>query len=578
MIARRALVFAVLIASHGCATADRTPAVTVVEDAVVCDAAHPGAAADMTGDAIDETGCARRAIGDIDPQGRVLWVRSEVSIAVEAGRPPEPLGVVVAAMASSEVYWNGHRIGANGVPGASREAEIPGTLDAEFHVPPGVVRAGRNLLALKLASFHNPLPVRSPIHLVLVGPYRFTQGRLAAFYAPSLMTAGALLVMLIYFAARFAGDRRDRGSLLIAMMAGFAVLQLAAEVWRGFATFPYPLQVPRLLAIALCSAGFALCVAAHVARRFVPARSGRRVALAAALTAIIAPLGPGYDPKALLAAVVPVAVALVIAVGAVRRRCPGAGPVAIALAGFLALIVAAPELFLDRVFYLATAGLAFALAIHQARALRRARAAEDAARERAVRLELELVKRRIVPHFLMNTLNALVDWVESEPRVGVKMIEALAGEFQLLSRMSDRALVAIADEIALCERHLEVMSYRVDRAFSLRVDGVDRALAIPPGVLHTLVENAFSHGRLDSGAAFHLCQTDGERGVVLALRTPPVSGRGPGGGHGQGLAYVRARLEAAFGGGATLRDGPDRDGWLTVITLPRVAPALPEPP
>jgi len=569
MVTHGLLVFAVLLASGACATTAVDRTVIKLGDVVVCDGALPVAAA--TDAAVDPPGCSRREVQDIDPQGRVLWVRVGVWISDEDDAARAPLGVFVAAMASSEVFWNGQRLGANGVPGASRDAESPGLLDADFPVPPSVVHPGRNVLAVKLASFHNPLPVRAPVHWIFVATYHRALGWLASFYAPALMTAGALLLVAIYFAARFAGDRRDRDSLLVALMAGFSIVQLAAEAWRAFATFPYPLQVPRLIVIVLCSAGFALCVAAHVARRFAPERWRRHLAVAGALTAIVAPLGPGFDAKALLGTLVPIAVALAVVVPAAWRGGSGARPVVIVLAGFLALVVVDPELFLDRTFYLATTGLAFALAIHQAGALRRARAAEDVARERAVRLELELVKRRIVPHFLMNTLNALIDWVESEPRIGVKMIEALAGEFQLLSQMSDRALVALADEIALCERHLEVMSYRVDRAFSLAVDGVDRTLAIPPGVLHTLIENAFTHGRFNDGAAFHLCQTQDDRGVVLALRTPAVSGPGAGRGHGEGITYVRARLDAAFGDGATLSDGPDRGGWLTVITLPRLA-------
>jgi hypothetical protein len=399
-------------------------------------------------------------------------------------------------------------------------------------------------------------------------------GGFLRYYTPSLMTAGALLLVAIYFAIRFVGDRGGRGapsSLLVALMAGFAVVQLAAETWRAFGAFPYPLQVPRLIVIALCSTGFALCAAAEVARSFDPERWRRHVGVAAALTAAIAPWGPGFDGRALLGALVPVAVALVAAIRGVRRGSPGAWPVAAALAGFIALVVVDPERFLDRTFYLAVTALAFVLAVHQARALHRARAAEELARGRAVRLELELVKRRIVPHFLMNTLNALIDWVESEPRTGVKMIEALAGEFQLLAQMSDRAWVALGDEIALCERHLEVMSYRVDRAFSLTVEGVDRTLAIPPGVIHTLVENAFTHGRFQDGAAFDLRQTEDDHALHLALRTPAPAAPRAGSGRGDGLAYVRARLDAAFGAGAALRDGPDGAGWLTVISMPRPA-------
>src|SRR5262249_34275915 len=159
---------------------------------------------------------------------------------------------------------------------------------------------------------------------------------------------------------------------------------------------------------------------------------------------------------------------------------------------------------------------------------------------RATLLELELLKRRIAPHFLMNTLNALAEWVESDPKAGVRMIEALAGEFRLLSQISDRAMIPLSEEIALCRRHLEVMSFRVDHPFSLTVKGVDESIEVPPGVLHTLVENAFTHGRFAQGGEFELVSEMEKDGVRLVLLTPPAQRaevtRAP---RGEGLAYVR---------------------------------------
>lgn len=569
MFTRGALVIAMLLA--GCAPSSPGAAAPFVwiGETVVCDRAEP-ADPEL---ALAGSGCARRSIHDIHPQGRVLWIKHAVSLPGYASTRAGPLGVFVAAMASSEAFWNGASLGRNGVPGARRDDEVPGLLDADFFIPPDAIRPGRNVLVLELSSFHNPLPVSSPIHGVVVAPYRELLGMISLYYLPALLTAGVLLLAAVYFAVRFATDRRDRRALLVALMTGCSLAQLAAETWRSFGAFPYPLQVPRLIMIAVCSGGFGLCAAALVLRRFAAARWGRYLVAAALLTVAIAPFASGYDWKAVLAATLPICVALVVAVReALRpapRREPGARRVAAALSGFVALVVIDPVRFLDRALFLAVAALALVLVLDEIGALRRARAAEEATRARALRLELELWKRRIAPHFLMNTLNALIDWVESHPRTGVKMIEALAAEFRLLSQMSDRALVPIGDEIALCEHHLEVMSYRVDRRFELTVDGVDRALAIPPGVLHTLVENAFTHGRFDDGATFELAQHAVGDELELTLRAPAPSRPGVGSGRGEGTGYVRSRLAAAFGARAELVEGPDAGGWLSTIRIPR---------
>ena len=227
---------------------------------------------------------------------------------------------------------------------------------------------------------------------------------------------------------------------------------------------------------------------------------------------------------------------------------------------------------MERTVYLAIWLLTLVLVVDQVRELL-APARRRGSQPRAAKLELELLRRRIAPHFLMNTLNALTEWVESDPKTGVKMIEALADEFRLLSQVSDRPLIPLADEIALCRRHLEVMSYRVGRAFTLRADNVDGATEIPPGVLHTLVENAFTHGRFSGGEEFVLTQWRDDDADHLTLLSPPAEPAPPPKvSSGQGLAYVRGRLEAAFGAGARLIGGPTSNGWLSELILPRPRP------
>jgi LytS/YehU family sensor histidine kinase len=281
------------------------------------------------------------------------------------------------------------------------------------------------------------------------------------------------------------------------------------------------------------------------------------------------PFMPGFDGMTLGLIIAPTAVSLAAAGQGIVARRPGAIVTAIALSVFLASQFIFAQGFLDTTLYIAVGLLALVLFVDQAVELRRSRRAAAEAGRKASLLELELLRRRIAPHFLMNTLNALTEWVESDPKTGVKMIEALAGEFRLLSQIADRTLIPLGDEIALCRRHLEVMSYRTDRAFTLRADDVDERIEIPPGVLHTLVENAFTHGRFADGAEFVLKQEREGESVKLALLAPqaeaPAAPREEG---GQGLSYVRARLEAAFGAAASFAGRATPQGWLSEILLP----------
>jgi len=503
-------------------------------------------------------------------QNELVWLLGNIDVP-EGLADQAPLGFHIGAIAAREVWWNGERIGNSGQPGASRDTETPGDLDTVHWIPPQLIRA-QNTVALRLSTLHAGFPVSTPVHYIFVAPFGEARAMMLSGSAPGLATTGALIAAALFFGFAWATDRRAVGSLFISLMALCVVGQFVLEHIRAITTYPYPMHVWRLVGIAVLAFAFALTMTAYVAGRFTPRRWRLHVAIAAGLGLAGIPVMHGFDGLTLGLILAPSTVALAAALQGLRARRSGALVTTLALTVFVALQLVENAAFIERTFYLSVSFLTLVLFVDQVRTLRRAREAETLATRRAAVLELELLRRRIAPHFLMNTLNALSEWVESDPKTGVKMIEALAEEFRLLSQVSDRPLIPLGEEIALCRRHLEVMSYRVDRAFSLSVRNVDETEQVPPGVLHTLVENAFTHGRFGDGGEFVLTSETDDRGQRLVLLTPqadsPREGLKAGSG-GEGLAYVRRRLEAAFGVGAHVDSGATPDGWRTVITLPR---------
>lgn len=511
-------------------------------------------------------------LNDVDSQGRVVWVTGRIDVAAGFAETA-PIGLFTGALASREMWWNGTRIGEVGRVGTSRDEETPGDLDAVTWIPPQLIRAGENTVAIRYSTFHLAMPVTTPVHYIYAGRMGITRSLMRE-YAPTIAATGALIAAALFFGLTFFANRRELGPLFIALMSVFAVGQLWLESLRGLTSFAYPLQIWRLSAIGVLALAFGLALTAYVAPRFAPRRWTLYLGAAALFALALWPIMPGFDGMALGFILGPSIVSLVATVEGVRARATGAVLTLAALLAFVALQFIENALFLDRTFYIAVTLLMLALFVDQVRVLRRAREAEEQARRRATLLELELLKRRIAPHFLMNTLNALAEWVESDPKTGVKMIEALAEEFRLLSQISDRQLIPLSEEIALCRRHLEVMSYRVDRAFSLSVKDVDAQAEVPPGVLHTLIENAFTHGRFAEGGEFALTrEADVSGASKLVLVTPPSTSEGAPArtSGGEGLAYVRRRLEAAFGIGAHVESGAAGKGWRTVLTIPRPA-------
>lgn len=509
----------------------------------------------------------------VDPQRRLMWMRTRVSLPAgtgQSGGEYRPVALHVSLLASYEVFWNGVRVGGNGIPAATPEGETPGRLDRRFEIPSHLLRAGDNLLALRMSSFHAHRVLSRPMHVlgVEVGPasggYRTTSRLLLA------AAGGALLLGALYFGAMFFSDRRDRASLLLGLLSLSIFGQLCAEMARIF-PYAYPLHVVRLEVILGCAVLSGLLLVAYALQRF--AMTGRVGTLASVLAIMLAGIGftSGYDGKTAVALLVPMIGALVVAVRAWVARRPGAPGMSIAIVLVLVSFLVAPERFIDETYYFAATAFLLFLFAQQVADLRRAQEEREAARLRSMRLELELVKRQIQPHFLMNTLTALSELLESNPRAGVRMIEALAAELRSLAEVSGRTTVPMSTELDLCRAHLQVMGFRMEQSFELVADRIDGNAPVPPGVFHTLIENAFTHNRFPRGAVFALEQGSGADGRrIYTLRTP-LGGARPAGAEGQGTTYVKARLREAFGNAGSFTAGVVADEWHAVVEMPACA-------
>jgi len=109
-------------------------------------------------------------------------------------------------------------------------------------------------------------------------------------------------------------------------------------------------------------------------------------------------------------------------------------------------------------------------------------------------LENQLLKKSIQPHFILNSLASLQELIEQNTEQASDFVEKLADEFRLLSQVSHQSLILLSDEIEMCKTHLKIMEYRKNACFEFITEGLDGNEQTPPGIFHTLVENAITHG------------------------------------------------------------------------------------
>ena len=163
---------------------------------------------------------------------------------------------------------------------------------------------------------------------------------------------------------------------------------------------------------------------------------------------------------------------------------------------------------------------------------------------------LQALQARIRPHFLFNSLNAVLSLIRRDPRRAERTLEDLAELFRAL--MSDsRNLVRLADEIHLIERYAAIEQLRLgDRLrMSWELDNAPMDAMMPALVLQPLLENAVYHGiEPGTGAGDVLVRVErrGDR-VLMRIENPWLQpGSGTRAGNHMALDNIRERLMLFF--------------------------------
>lgn len=169
---------------------------------------------------------------------------------------------------------------------------------------------------------------------------------------------------------------------------------------------------------------------------------------------------------------------------------------------------------------------------------------------------------RIRPHFLFNSLNAVVSTIRSDPRRAETALEELAELFRALLQ-DPQELVPLSEELSLCRKYLALERLRLGDRLQMTWD-IDRCppdALMPPLMLQPLLENAVCHGIEPMAEPGHINLRLVSAGGMLAVElSNPFE---PGHVHAQGnrmaLGNIRERLDLFFGQAATL-DSEVKDG------------------
>ncbi|MEM8599699.1 MAG: histidine kinase [Bacteroidota bacterium] len=518
----------------------------------------------------DDTAWALTHVLALPDSAGVMWVRFELDVP-----ETETLGLSVSGAVANDVFWDGVFLGSAGRVGSSPRTEVPGPMDVDLRVPDSLAAAGSHVVALRLSSFHRPAAANGLLLHVIAGEYGVLLREPLYGIALPLVFLGAFVLIALYHGLLFTADRRW-ASLLTGLLCLAMALLLVAEGWRVVFGYPYDWHVVRLRIIETLTWATGVLLVATLAAQFEVSRGRALVlSLGALLTVVLVASGP-HEVGTFAVFALSIALSLGISWWAIRHRKPGARLVFAGVAVCLVALVVARDDFMEAALFPAFGVLLAGLLTNLGLQSRRQHQRHVATRATKARLEAELLRKHLHPHFLMNALTSIIEWVETDPPQGAKALEALSSELRMLADVSDRTVISMGRELALCRAHLDVMGYRKGNTFALQAASVDTAAAIPPAVIHTLVENAITHNAYPEGpVTFVLREERTSTHRVLTFEAPLASASPALRPERGGLRYVRARLDECAPGRWALDSGPDSGAWITRLQLPLVLPLEP---
>ncbi len=202
----------------------------------------------------------------------------------------------------------------------------------------------------------------------------------------------------------------------------------------------------------------------------------------------------------------------------------------------------------------------------------RARALSPAVAE----ARIQALQARIRPHFLYNSINAVLALMRSDPRRAERALEDLADLFRVL--MADnRTLAPIANEVELVRQYLALEELRLGDRLRVvwRIDGMPPDALVPPLVLQPLVENAVYHGiePSQSGGAIEIDVGLAGKQIVMELRNPFPGESRHSAGNKMAITNIRERLQLHFDAEASMRSEVKDGSYRVTIRIPYLTTA-----
>lgn len=166
--------------------------------------------------------------------------------------------------------------------------------------------------------------------------------------------------------------------------------------------------------------------------------------------------------------------------------------------------------------------------------------------KKLVESELAVLRNQVNPHFLFNSLNTLMNLIETKPKVAEEYLQRLSIFYRKILENQDDQVLNLRSEIENLEEYIYLQKQRFGEALVLEIK-LDKKLAetkIPALTLQLLAENAIKHNVVSQSHPLVIRIYNEEQRIIVKNIKAPLSNVSVG--TGTGLENIQSRYKVLF--------------------------------
>ncbi len=496
------------------------------------------------------------------PQNQHFCFRASINIE-QTTLMAEPV-LLTGMLASVQFYWDGELLTTNGKVGDSRRKESPGLISTLVHIPDSGLSPGIHLLSAEMSTFHIGKELKSIGYILGVFDEQKLSSLVLTISMISALFLGVLLILSIIFQLVYWLYQRNLSFQLFSFFCFISTILLATEQAKFWLNYSYDWHVFRLSLIYALTFLVSFLLPVFYIQQYQLPRKKDWVFVILVSLLVLSIVNQDYDITSSLLFGGSLIWALTINLYQLKKERSGKVSSMVIFLG-LTFVVLVPKYFNEVGFGFIFICLVMLMLVTLIKEMRNHK---DQSLQ-AVRVRTEQLRRNMQPHFLMNCLTQLMELIEIKPKDAIVLISALSDEFRQLTKQSDQGCVVLIDEIELCNKHLKIMSLRYQQEYKLNVTGKIENVNVPASILHSQIENCFTHNRISSDRPFELLIEQVKDKIHLTLKTPiekKVNHKGT----GSGERYIKAKLAEVSLNKSSFTSYQEQKCWLSKFTYPNI--------